>query len=52
MFCGYYLICFQEKRREEEEKEAKLRMQLAQEAAHAKIARGLHNEVIAKVLVS
>nr|GLL44288.1 transcription factor GTE6 isoform X1 [Ipomoea trifida] len=35
----------EEKRREEEEKEAKLRMQLAQEASHAKMARGLHNEL-------
>nr|GMD76009.1 transcription factor GTE6-like isoform X2 [Ipomoea batatas] len=34
-----------EERREEEEKEAKLRMQLAQEASHAKMARGLHNEL-------
>lgn len=35
----------QERRREEEEAEAQLDMQLAQEAAHAKMARDLSNEV-------
>jgi hypothetical protein len=35
----------QEKRREDEEAEAQLDMQLAQEAAHAKMARDLSNEV-------
>lgn len=35
----------QEKRREEEEAEAQLDMQLAQEAAHAKMAREISNEV-------
>lgn len=38
-------IYFQEKRREEEEAEVQLNMQLAQEAAHAKLARDLCNEV-------
>lgn len=35
----------QEKRREEEEAETQLDMQLAQEAAHAKMAREISNEV-------
>ncbi|KAK4366593.1 hypothetical protein RND71_014473 [Anisodus tanguticus] len=35
----------EEKRREEEEEDAQLNMQLAQEAAHAKIARDLCNEL-------
>uniref|UniRef100_A0A5B6ZM58 Putative transcription factor GTE6 n=1 Tax=Davidia involucrata TaxID=16924 RepID=A0A5B6ZM58_DAVIN len=35
----------EEKRREEEEAEAQLNMQLAQEAAHAKMARDLSNEL-------
>lgn len=35
----------QEKRREMEEAEAQLDMQLAQEAVHAKMARELSNEV-------
>lgn len=35
----------QEKRLEEEEAEAQLNMQLAEEAAHAKMARDLSNEV-------
>lgn len=35
----------QEKRREEEEAEAQLNMLRAQEAAHAKMARDLSNEV-------
>lgn len=42
MLVAMYL---QEKRREEEEAEAQLDMQLAQEAAHAKMARDLSNEV-------
>lgn len=36
----------QEKRREDEEIQAQLDMQLAQEAAHAKIARDISNEVL------
>lgn len=35
----------QDKRREEEEAEAQLDMHLAQEAAHAKMARDISNEV-------
>lgn len=35
----------QEKRREEEEAEAQSNIQRAQEAAHAKLARDLSNEV-------
>lgn len=42
MLVAMYL---QEKRREDEEAEAQLDMQLAQEAAHAKMARDLSNEV-------
>lgn len=42
MLVAMYL---QEKRREEEEAEAQLDMQLAQEAAQAKMARDLSNEV-------
>lgn len=36
----------QEKRRKEEEAEAQIDMQLAQEAAHAKMARDLSDEVV------
>ena len=39
------MMNLQEKRREEEEAEAQLDMQLAQEAAHAKMAREISNEV-------
>jgi len=38
-------LIFQEKRREDEEAEALLDMQLAQEAAQAKMARDISNEV-------
>lgn len=44
-------IYFQEKRREEEEAEVQLNMQLAQEAAHAKLARDLCNEVKENLLL-
>lgn len=40
---------FQEKRREEEEAEAQLAIQLAQEAAHAKMAKDLSEEVFKHV---
>ncbi|KAA8539344.1 hypothetical protein F0562_026036 [Nyssa sinensis] len=36
---------YEEKRREEEEAEAQLNLQLAQEAAHSKVARDLSNEL-------
>lgn len=39
------VMYLQEKRREEEEAETQLDMQLAQEAAHAKMAREISNEV-------
>lgn len=42
---------FQEKRREEEEAEAQLNMQFAQESAHAKLARDLCNEVKSNLLL-
>lgn len=40
------MVYLQEKRREEEEAEARSNMQLAQLAAHAKIAKDLSNEVL------
>lgn len=42
---NFWVIYLQEKRLEEEEAEAQLNMQLAEEAAHAKMARDLSNEV-------
>lgn len=36
---------FQEKRREDEEAQAQLDMQLAQDASYARMARDLNNEV-------
>lgn len=44
----YLSIVLQEKRREEEEAQARANMQLAQLAAHAKIAKDLSNEVLGK----
>lgn len=38
-------LYLQEERRKAEEAEAQLNMQLAQEAAHAKMARDISNEV-------
>lgn len=47
MLVAMYL---QEKRREDEEAQAQLDMQLAQDAAYAKMARDLNNEVYFKCL--
>lgn len=45
-FLNFDMVYLQEKRREEEEGEARSNMQLAQLAAHAKIAKDLSNEVL------
>lgn len=40
-----YAVCLKDKRRKEEEAEMQQDMQLAQEAAYAKMARELHLDV-------
>lgn len=40
-----FRLYVQEKRREEEEAEAQINIHLVQEAAHAKLAKDLNNEV-------
>ena len=44
-FLNSKVMYLQEKRREEEEAETQLDMQLAHEAVHAKMARDISNEV-------